>query len=250
MAEILILVVLVGMVVVVLLLPIWTSRGKRKMSDSLARYQAIAEALLDSDLPRAREALKSLIRTNTEDIAAYLRLARILRKEGDLERSVALYRSLKARDIHERSLRQQVLAGLVEDLFLLGRYDEARAEVDGLKQLDKKNPLIWQVEVYEALAREDWGRAVKATDSLSRTGRGYTGPTQAQIRTYIAAKRAAAGEVRDARKLLEEALKDEPDYGAALDLLGDLWSRQDEHEKAAGVWKRLLRARPEAAPHV
>lgn len=250
MVEILILIVLAVLGLVVLLLPVLITRRKRRLTGKLIQYQTIAEALLEGDLPRAREALKSLIRGDTGDIAAYLRLARILHREGDLERAVALYRSLKAREIADGSLRQQVAAGLVGDLFLLGRYDEARAEVEDLKQLDRKNPLIWQVELHDALDREDWSRALKATDALARAGRGFAGPNPSQIRTYVALRRASEGQLREARKLIEDTLRDEPDYGPGLLLLGDLRTREGDQDKAVEVWKQLLRARPEAGAHV
>jgi lipopolysaccharide biosynthesis regulator YciM len=249
-AEFLIWACLIIVVVAVLIVPVWTSRRKRRLSGKLEQYQTIAEALLESDLPRAREGLKSLIRSDTEDVAAYLRLARILKREGDLERSVALYRSLKARDIRDATIRQQVAAGLTEDLFELERYDEARTAAAELKALDRRHPLVRQVELHEALEAEDWSRALKAVDGIVRSGRGSGGPRPSQVRTLIAARRDAAGQAREARRLLEDALRDEPDYGPALLLLGDLQSRGGEHERATESWKRLLRAHPAAAPSV
>jgi lipopolysaccharide biosynthesis regulator YciM len=246
-AEFLIWACLIIVVVAVLLLPVWTSRRKRQLSGKLVQYQTIAEALLESDLPRAREGLKALIRSDTEDVAAYLRLARILKREGDLERSVALYRSLKARDIGDTAIQRQIAAGLTEDLFELERYDEARSAAAELKALDRHHPLVRHVELHEALEAEDWGRALKAIDGMVRSGRGSGGPRPSQVRTFIAGRRDAAGQAREARRLLEEALRDEPDYGPALLMLGDLHSRAGEHERATESWTRLLRVRPAAA---
>jgi len=248
--EVLLLIVLGVLVIVVLLLPLWIGRRKRQLSSRLAQYQDITEALLEGDLAQAREALKALIRTDTEDVAAYLRLAKILRREGDLERSVAVYRSLRARNVAEKGLRQRILAGLAEDLFRLGRYPEAREIAGELRQIDRKDPLIWQVEAHEALEREDWPAASKAAEALTRSGRGYPGPKASQLRTHIAAQRAAAGQLREGRKLLEELLRDDPECAPALLLLGDLRTRQGDHEKAAEAWTRLLRSRADAAPQV
>ena len=241
---------LVAVVLVVLLLPLLTSRHKQRMGGKLVRYQEIAEALLDGDLPRAREGLKSLIRSDTQDVTAYLRLARILRREGDLERAVALYRSLKARDVRERSLREKIAAGLAQDLFDLQRYDEARLAAAELKTLDRQHPLVRQVELHDALENQDWGRAIKAVDAVVRSGRGSAGPRPAQVRTLIACHRDQAGQGREARRLLEEALKDEPDYGPALLMLGEMHTRSGDHERAATTWKHMLRVRPQAAAHV
>lgn len=250
MNEILIGIALAVVIVVVLVTPLLLGHRKRQAIGRLDQYQIIAEALLDGDLVRAREALKGLIRADTEDISAYLRLAKVLRREGDLERSVAVYRTLKARSIPEQTLRQQVLEGLVEDLFRLDRYDEARVEAESLRQLDRRHPLIRQVELHEALARGDWKRALKAVDEIARAGRACAGPKAAQVRTHVAAMRAQEGHLREARRILEEALHDEPDYGPALLLLGDVRMRLDDHEKAVDAWKRLFRAHPQTAGRV
>jgi len=247
--TVLMIAILAVLVAVVLLLPFW-GRRRRVLTSMLTRYQTIAEALLDGDLARAREALKAIIREDTDDVGAYLRLARVFRKEGELERAVALRRSLIARDLKDKSVRREVLEGLITDLILLRRFMEARAVAETLKSLDRRNPLIARAEFYASLEQEDWGAALKALRPMKRAGADAGEPEPFQLRTYVAERKSAAGQVREARKLLEEALKANPRFAPALLLLGGLWSREGDHEKAAQVWTRLLRERPETAPHV
>jgi lipopolysaccharide assembly protein B len=250
MVAVLVLGVILLLVAVVLIAPMWGGQKRKVLSGKLAHYVTISELLVDGDLARAREAFKEIIRQDTEDVAAYLRLAKILRREGDLERSVSIYRSLLARDLSDRTMRLAVLQGLVEDLFLLGFYGEARTAVEQLRQLDRRHPLIARVELQEALERQDWNAALKSTEALARGDRSAGGPRPAQVRVEIAARRAEAGQIAGARRVVEEVLREEPDYGPALLLLGDLHARENDNQKAADVWRRLLQARPLAAVFV
>ena len=229
-------------------LPFLFGRRKRRVDSRLEQYQAIAFALLDKDLPLAREGFKSLIRSDTEDIPAYLRLARILRAEGDRERAVAIYRTILARQISDRQLRLQALTGLTEDLFYLKRTEEASAAASELKQIDRKHPLIWQIDLSDALEKQDWQRALKALDQLDRSDRGYIGIKPAQIRTFIAGQKADAEQVREAIKILEDVIGRDPSYGPAILLLGDLLMNREKYQKAVETWQRLLRKHPGATP--
>jgi len=245
--DILLLIGLGLLIAFVLVLPWWLSQRRRHLTSKLTHYQDVAEALLENNLSNAREGLKELIRTDTEDVAAYLRLARVLQREGDHERAIALYRNLRAREIPDRRQRLEVVSGLVEELYLTERYEEARAVVDELRQLDRQNPLIGQVELQDALGAEDWPRALKACDRLAKSTGALKGPRPVAARTFIARKMIEGGSLREARKVLESALAADASYAPALLLLGDLWNRQSEYQKAADSWTQLVRKHPQAA---
>ncbi|MBD3235631.1 MAG: tetratricopeptide repeat protein [Candidatus Eisenbacteria bacterium] len=245
----LIVLILAAVVVVALLLsPFWFGRRRRGSASLLNRYQQTTEALIDGRLADARETLKEIVRTDTEDVAAYLRLARLFRQEGDLERAVALRRSLTARELKDRALRAELLGGLVVDLLLLRRFEEARAVGATLRRVDRRHVQIARAEFYAALHREDWNAALRLATSVAGVQAGD--PEPFQLRTYIAERRAAAGEYREARRLLADALKANPDYAPARLLLGDLAHGSGEAERASQVWADLLRRRPESASHV
>ncbi len=236
------------MALALLCLPFLFGRRKRQVDSRLEQYQAIAYALLDKDLPLAREGFKSIIRADTEDIAAYLRLARVLREEGDRERAVAIYRTVLARQISDRQMKLQALVSLTEDLYYLKRTEEARSAALELKALAKKHPLIWQIELSDSLAHQDWSRALKALDQLDHADRGYSGVKPNQARTYIARQKASAGQTREGIKILEDVIRNDPNYGPARLLLGDLLMDQEKYQKAIEAWQRLLKKYPAMTP--
>jgi len=249
-ANVVIIGILALLVAGVLLLPLLSRRQHRGLTSRLARYQAITEALLADDLEEARARLKEVIRADTDDVGAYLKLARILRRQGELERAVAVRRSLLARAIKDRAFKRELLAGLVEDLISLQRYGEARPIAEALRRVDRHHPILWRLEMHEALEREDWDGAIKALDMLRRLG-GLADPQEAaRLRAWVARARAGEGNLREARKILEEAIRHDPGYGPAWLLLGDLWVREGEHDRATEIWTRFLKRTPSASLHL
>jgi len=246
-ANALILGILALLVAGVLLLPLLSRRQRRGLMARLARYQAITEALLADDLDEARARLKEVIRADTDDAGAYLKLARILRRQGELERAVAVRRSLMARDIKDRDFRRELLSGLVEDLVALERYPEARPVGEELRRIDRQHPVLWRLEMHEALERHDWDGALRALDMLRRLGALPHPQEGARLRAWVARARAGEGDLREARKILEEAIRHDPNYTPAWLLLGDLWVRDGDHARAVEVWTRLLKRQPAAS---
>lgn len=242
--------ILVVVAVSVLVLPLWGARERKGLKSMLARYQAITDALLGDDLPRARDELKDLIRTDTDDVGAYLRLAKVFRREGRHDRAVAIHRSLTARDIGDRGLKQEVLSGLAEDLVHLQQYAEARPVVEALRQIERRHPLFHRVTLHQALEQEDWEGARRALGALRRGGKLASEGEADAVRTWIAARQAASGQESEACKLLEEVLRDRPEYVPATLLLGDLWVGRGEFERAAALWTDLLERRVVVAPHL
>ncbi|MCK4412746.1 MAG: tetratricopeptide repeat protein [Candidatus Eisenbacteria sp.] len=240
---------LLGLVLgTILLLPFFGARGRRGLKSMLTRYQTITDALLAGDLARAGRELTEIIRGDTDDIGAYLKLARILRRQGELERAVAVHRSLTARQIGDRSLRCEVLHGLIGDLIELHRVDEARPWAEELRRLERRDPLLSRVEAHLALEAGDWDAARRALAVLRRGG-GRSGMGEAaRVGTYMAELQAAAGDLPGARKTLEGVLGAAPGFTPAALRLGDLWQQEENFERGAGIWTDQLRRQPQAAP--
>lgn len=250
MTGLLLIALVVAAAIAVIFFPLLFAARRRGDTALLARYQEIIEALLTGEVGRAREQFKEIVRADTEDVAGFLRLARIFRQSGDVERSLAVHRSLLARDLRNRRLRLAAWEGLITDLLLLHRFQEAQVAGEQLEALDRRNPYARRAAFYYALEREEWTAAFEALAALKRSGTVRGDPEPFQVRTFVAGRLSEAGDLREARRLLDEARKANPRFVPAALLLGDLWSREGNHAEAAAVWTELLRDRPEAAPHV
>jgi lipopolysaccharide biosynthesis regulator YciM len=244
--TVVVLILLALLAAAVVLLPFWRTR-QRKAVSLLARYQTISDALLSADLTRAREELKEIIRADTEDVGAYLRLTRIFQREGDYERAVAVRRGLLARNIRDREAKVEIHAGLLEDLLRLKRFEEASRVAEDLRHLDRRSASVARAQIEIALEQEDSEAGLRALDRLRRTDEEEFRREAPRVRTAAAWMRMQQGERKEARKLLEEALKVADGYTPAALLLGDLWCEEGEHERAVQLWTDFVRRRPEAA---
>lgn len=249
MGSVVLLVILVLAVAAVVVLPIWRTR-RRKSVSLLGHYQTITEAVLAGDLARAREELKEIIRGDTEDIGAYLRLTQILQREGDYERAVAVRRSLLARDIRDREAKLAIYRGLLEDLMRLKRFDEAVHLADELRHLDRRSAFAARAQIEVALERDEGETALHALDRLRRCDEDAYREEAPRVCAAVAWIRLQQSERKEARKLLEDALKIDAGYMPAVLLLGDLWGEAGEHERAVELWTEFVRQRPAAAAHL
>jgi lipopolysaccharide biosynthesis regulator YciM len=247
--SVVLLIILVLAVAAVVLLPIWRTR-RRKSVSLLARYQTITEAVLAGDLARAREELKEIIRGDTEDVGAYLRLTQILQREGDYERAVAVRRSLLARDIRDRDAKLAIYRGLLEDLMHLKRFDEAVHVAEELRHLDRRSALAARAQIEVALEQDEGETALHALDRLRRSDEDAYREEAPRVRVAVAWIRLQQGERKEACKLLEEALKLDEGFMPAVLLLGDLWGEDGEHERAVELWTQFVRQHPAAAGHL
>lgn len=249
MGSVVLLVILIMAVAAVVLLPIWRTR-RRKSVSLLARYQTITEAVLAGDLARAREELKEIIRGDTEDVGAYLRLTQILQREGDHERAVAVRRSLLARDIRDREAKLAIYRGLLEDLMRLKRFDEAVHVAEELRHLDRHNALAARAQIEIALEQDEGEAALHALDRLRRSDEDAYRAEAPRTRAAVAWIRLQQNERKEARKLLEESLKLDDSYMPAVLLLGDLWGEDGEHERAVELWTEFVRRHPGTAGYL
>lgn len=249
MGSVVLIVLLVLLAAAVVALPVWRTR-RRKAVGLLTRYQTIAGALLDEDWKRAGDELKEIIRADTEDLGAYLRLARLLQRQGDRERAILVRRSLLARDLRDREAKIEIHGGLLEDLLRLKRFEEAARVAEELRHLERRSARLARAELEIALELEQPEEAQRALDRLRRTDEDAYRREAPRARTALASLALKRGDRREAERLLHEALKVDGDWLAALLLLGDHWCEAGEHERAVELWTDYVRRSPEGAGHL
>jgi len=246
--QIFLLVLLLLLVGGLLWLPFWGGRRRRGLTSLLTRYQRITASLLEGDLAAAREELKTIIRADTEDIGAYLHLVRILEREGNLDRAIAVRSSLLARQLRDQSLRHQILVGLIADLAKLQRYREAETQAAALEALERRDPWVARARLLAALERGDEKTALHQLDRLRRRDERAFRAEAPAVRAWLARQRLQGSDERGALRLLEEALRIDRGYLPATLMLADLHMDAGQHGSAAEVLTEALKRQPAAAP--
>lgn len=235
--EFILLVVILAAILAFIGVPWWLSR--RRASDDWqpsGAYLGAIDALIRGNRTAATTHLRELAQHQAENVGAYIRLGDLVRTIGYPERAYRIHADLLAREIENADDLRRVHESLIEDLLLLDRPEEAKLSADKLLATDKKNlsGLRAMVRFYEH--EGDWEKALDQLDHLDEILPGRSHPTPAQMRIQIARVHLDQNRPREAKKILEEAVRMTGDGAVALVFLGDLLALEGELERACEQW--------------
>jgi lipopolysaccharide biosynthesis regulator YciM len=239
--QFLLLVVILGAILAFVGIPWWMARRRETVVwDPTRSYLAAIDALIRGDRGAAVAPLRELARNETENIGPYLRLGDLVRRMGYPDRAHRVHVDLLARPIEDPEDLRRVHESLLEDLLLLDRPEDTKRIADALLAIDRKNPIALRAleRYHEGL--EDWARALDLLDDWDRSDPGKTMPTPAQMRIEVARRHLTEGKLKEAEKLLQEAVK-MADGALAKVFLGDLRAQQGDVEGACEEWVGYLR---------
>ncbi|MBK8230527.1 MAG: tetratricopeptide repeat protein [Candidatus Eisenbacteria bacterium] len=210
-------------------------------------YLAAIDGLVRGQRNRAVEALRRIARQEPENLDAYLRLGDLLRAMGHAEKAQRIHHGLAARPVADPDLSLRIRESLLLDYVALRDWDETQRLGETLRGADRQNLVALQSLAAAYVERGDWGRAIAAVEEWERLLPGRAVPRPEAVRLFAARRLMAAGEPKEARRMLEETLQRNGSCGNARILLGDLWAAEGEHEKAAEQWLTQARQAPNQA---
>jgi len=220
-------------------------RKPHPREDAKASYIRGLNELLRGDEASAQDWLTRAVRSDTRNVDAYLKLAGIFRARGDLQRALRVERELLVRGTINRAERQEILTSLARSYECLGEWAKAGETLARLVEADGAN-----VAHHRALTRAhemagNWDAALESRRELAKIGGEAAEKELAMVTARMAERRWEEGRDRDARRLLREAFRLDPDCPAALLLQGDRAARGGRIEEAARSWRQLAEKRPE-----
>lgn len=198
------------------------------------------DILLARNEEEAEVILRSYVKDNPTDIAAYIRLGDILRRRNLLDEAIKIHKSLlKPRMNAEIKIR--VLQSLVEDLFRAKKYKEIIQYLEELVSLDPR--AISYVKMLSSIyERADmWVEAI----AISRRIRDSEN---------LACLYASYGEFltgkdmkREAIHNFNKALKLDPSCVPALLYMGDVRYKEGDVDGAIELWQQIIKNSPDLA---
>jgi len=212
--------------------------GTRSAPSTLWRRAVLAT--LDDDLERSESLLAAIAERDSGEFDAYLAIAKIHRKRGDIGRAISIHQTLVLRpDLHARH-RMQAIAELGTDYRLGGFERRAIASYEEVLDHDRhhRDSLAALAELYAGD-----GRFAGALTMLRRRmrveGRRDDAEEAALWLRWARAERAD-GRTDAARKRVRRALRRDPRNAAAQLLLGDLEAERGRYARALGPWNAAL----------
>ena len=206
---------------------------KNNPHDVEALFQQSAFYLDQRQFPQAESALQAVLRANPESAAAHYSLARVNAARG----AVA-----KQADELREALR-------IDPAFLAARIELAEITaaknpkaalqiLDEAKEEQRKSPRYLIVRNWTLLALNKYAEVRQGLDNALAAGK------TAEVLYQDAYLRFEEKDYLGSRKSLEEALKLNPDYMAALDLLARSYAVQNKPAKALEVVKQYAANKP------
>ena len=203
--------------------------SKYKKTEKDLYYEAL-DLLLNGKLKEAYATLLSLIKNDTSNVKAYLKLGQVLREIGNPERALKIHRSLLIRKDLSTYESIELLKNITLDYKHLKRIDESIVQCLDILKIEKKNEwaLLELINLYKSV--DDWNSSQKYLEIYQK----ITGNLDSRILgLYLTKQGQIEFDKKDfikARSLFEEGLNMHNELGICYKFIGDTYSEESEIE--------------------
>lgn len=218
------------------------NRARARRQDS---YVEGLKQLLDGDRSGAFTSLQKSIKSGKAPTDAYIRLGALLRENGDPGKALQMHRSLTVKSDLTRREKLELFVNIALDYSAQGNASQATSVLEtAVQSMGLKDP-----EVYRLLAREYnvLGNTENSYRYLKEMKRhGALGERELSLYLCTAGDAASEkGDLKEAKKLFQRALKHDPDDAVALLALGNLEEKLGNENDALPQWKSAAMKSPE-----
>lgn len=245
-----VLLILIGVPLVLALILAVVLAVRHKRSQRLRAASFYVEAL--KDLIRGGEEsafrhLKRVVREDTGNIDAYLKLGDIFRRRGELAKALQIHRQLTVRTDLGSPDRIELLKSLALDYMESEKDDRAIATLKELISLDRKDLWGHQQLIRQYEKREDWPQALSVQEAIFKITGQKDDALLALYEVQIGHQWAAQKEFHKARLKYKDALRRDRSCVPAYLGLGDAHQQEDRLDEAINSWRELLAKVPQKA---
>lgn len=240
-------IVIIALVIVALIiisLIVLAFKRPRKRRDGSIDYLAALNYLLSGEKQKAFDKLREIVRNNTANIEAYIKIGDILRDKGQVERAIKIHRALTVRNRLTTLERIEILKSLIRDYQAAQNYDKAIVVCQEL--LDQTKNELWVQEIHLKLLEEkgDWDKAFEVRKRLNREQKEKKDGILALYKVKAGLKLIEEGKERDGRIKYREALKLDKSCAPAYLYLSDSYIRENRLSDALAELKRFIEQIP------
>lgn len=197
--------------------------------------------LLDDQPDKAVSALVDSLEVNSDTIEVHLAIARIFRKQGEIEKAIQVHQNLFARPGLDKSYGVKIQFELAKDYYSAGIYERAEHLLLELTlnsefhRLDSYNLLV---EIY--IQEQDWPKAIVAAEHLTRKEQATKEIDLSHFYCSLAQEQTDCEDYISAKKSLKRALQLDKDCSRALWLLGNIEYIAKNYKESIKLIKRAV----------
>jgi len=241
-------------IIIVLCVVIITSAGivitlKRRKRETSGKtpYVDALHLLMDGKKDEALDRLKRIVRKDTENIMAYIKLGDIFREKGYPVRAAKIHRNLLVRGDLTDTEVNTTLHHLVLDYRAAGALDKAVEMAERLVQRTKKNVENQQLLLSLFEEKGDWDKAFFHRQSINKWLKKQDQNILALYKVQSGLSFTQQGAEREGRIRFREAIKLDKKCIPAYLYWGDSYRRIGRNEDALRIWREFTTKNPEWA---
>lgn len=238
-------VVLIVIIFVVSLFYFWVKSRKTKKKTVSQLYIDGLKALLTDDESRAFQSLKEVVKQDTGNVDAYLKLGDLFRKRKQYANALQLHKELTLRSGLSKQEKEDILKSLALDYVGLEKHQKA---ISVLRELYRRNDQDnWVIDrlLSELEETKMWEEAFEIESRRIRH-KGNKQSKRLSLYKVFAGKELVAqeGDLHKARLAFKEALNHDETCVPAYIFLGDAYYQDRRLSEAIEYWRKLLSVAP------
>ena len=124
---------------ILLFLWVWSGKRKRLKKSLSSPYTEALSALINGEKIKAMNKLREVVKHDTDNLDAYLKLGDIYREYGKYLQALRVHQSLTVRKGLTNYQKLSIWKSLLQDYRLLKEWDKAIKHSEMITELDKNN---------------------------------------------------------------------------------------------------------------
>ncbi len=217
----------------------WFRSEARAPSDVDAVVRRALRSVLDGDLETAGELLSRAVRIDSDQVDAYLSLARLYRLRGEIGRAIRVHQNILLRSDIRPDQRDEALLGLAGDFRKGGFLQRSIAAYEELLARRPRDRNALRALVRLKADARDYQRAVELQRQLSRSEGREGRADEARLLVELSEAAHAEGKNDEARRVLRRALRRDPACVQAWIHLGVLEAERGRSKRALAAWQKV-----------
>lgn len=212
--------------------------GRSRVSRDATLGRALVKAL-EHDLVGSEELLAGLVRDDSDDVEAYLALARLYRARGEIGRAIRIHQNVLLRRDLDEEQRVQALSGLAGDFQQGGFLRRAIAAYEELVARRPRDVAALRPLVRLLADAREFPRALDLQRRLAKLEGSDARRAEAALRLEQSEARRAEGHGDEARRALKKAVRLDPASAEGWIRLGELEAERGRAKAALDAWRRV-----------
>jgi lipopolysaccharide biosynthesis regulator YciM len=226
-------------------------RSEPQSTDAALRGALLA--VLARDLERAEALLSDVVRRDAKAVEPYLALGRLYRLRGEIGRAIRIDQNLLLRSDLTREQTLAALEDLAEDFRQGGFLQRAIASFEEVLARDSRHRGALRALVSLLASVREFPRAIelaRRVARLRRPGEPEDRPSEAELLVQSAQAAQAEGRHGDARKAVRRALRSDAKNVDAWIVLGELEAERGKTQAALAAWAKVPALDRRSGPRV